>query len=341
MRPRWTTAVAAVATVTLVGVALLLPGRVSPTRSPAGTSVPTSTQPAPQRIRVRPGIELLDARSGTRRARIPTSYIRAPVEVFHFGGGGFWVFDAAPPSFIEVDPVSGEMMRRFLSPIADVGSYTVAGTTLWITDERSGAITAVNANDGHLLRSFRRLPGRGGSVGVVVSHGSLWVTRPAADQGNGLLLRLNPVTGKVERTMVGLPGSYALTTEPDGTIWTAGTFGDINRIDPVTNEIVRGVTEGRNYSVAAGDGYGWTADGLRGVVYKVDANGNVVAQYPTARGARPVSYGDGLLWVGNTDNGTVSRINGSGRVITYRFDHRVLSLAAGSGVVLIEFGRAL
>jgi streptogramin lyase len=331
--------VATAATVTLVGAALLLPGRADP--PPAGTSSrPASPQPAPQRIGVRPGIELLDARSGATFGHVSISDMRAPVEVFH-EGGSFWVFDAAPPSFVEVDPVSGGVIHRFRSPIADVGSYTVAGNTLWITDERGGAVTAVDASGGHLVRSFKRLPGRGGSVGVVLSHGSLWVTRPEADRGNGILVRLNPVTGLVERSMVGLPGSYALTTEPDGTIWTAGTFGDINRIDPVTNDVVRGVTEGRNYSVAAGDGFGWTADTLRGVVYKVDANGDVVDQYPTAPGARAVSYSDRLLWVGNTDNGTVTRIDASGSAITYRFDHRVLSLAAGSGRVLVEFGRRL
>jgi streptogramin lyase len=259
----------------------------------------------------------------------------------HHDDGSFWVFDLAPPSFVEVDPVTGGVIRRFRSPIADVGSYTASGNTLWITDEQGGAVTAVDATDGHRLRSFTRLPGQGGSVGVVVSHGSLWVTRPEADRGNGILLRINPVTGHVDWKMAGLPGSYDLTTEPDGTIWTAGTFGDINRIDPVTNDVVRGVTEGRNYSVAAGEGFGWTADGLRGVVYKVDANGNVVDQYPTARGARAVSYSEGLLWVGNADNGTVTRIDASGRVIAYRFDHRVISLAAGSGTVLVEFGRAV
>jgi streptogramin lyase len=333
--------VAALVTVMLTGAALLLPGRAAPAHPSAGTSTRSvSPQPAPQRIRVRSGIELLDARTGARRTHIPTSDVRAPVEVF-YDGGSFWVFDAAPPSFVRIDPVSGAMYRRFRSPIADVGSFTVRGNTLWITDERGGAVTSVDATVGHVLRSFTRLPGRGGSVGVVLSHGSLWVSRPEADRGNGILVRLNPVTGRVERRMDGLPGSYALTTEPDGTIWTAGTFGDINRIDPVTNDVVRGVTEGRNYSVAAGDGFGWTADGLRGVVYKVDANGDVVGQYPTARGARAVSYSNRLLWVGNTDNGTVTRIDASGGVITYRFDRRVLSLAAGSGAVLVEFGRRL
>jgi streptogramin lyase len=332
--------VAALATVTLVAVALLLPGRAHP--PPAGTSPhAVSPQRAPQRIGVHPGIELLDARSGARVGHVSISDMRAPVEVFHAGDGGFWVFDAAPPSFVEVDPVSGGVIRRFRSPIADVGSYAVAGNTLWITDEHGGAVTAVDATNGHRLRSFTRLPGRGGSEGVVVSHGSLWVSRPEADRGDGILLRLNPATGHVDWKMVGLPGSYALTTEQDGTIWTAGTFGNINRIDPVTNEVVRGATEGRNYSVAAGDGFGWTADGLRGVVYQVDANGNVVAQYQTARGARAVSYSENLLWVGNADNGTVTRIDAGGGVVTYRFDHRVVSLAAGSGRVLVEFGRAV
>ena len=92
-----------------------------------------------------------------------------------------------------------------------------------------------------------------------MSHGSLWVARPEAAGGDGILVRLDPRTGHVQRLFRALPGTYDLASELDGTVWSGGTFGEVNRIDPVTNEVIRADTEGRNYSVAAGDGSAWTA----------------------------------------------------------------------------------
>jgi streptogramin lyase len=248
------------------------------------------------------------------------------------------VFDVDPPTFVQIDPTTGSVVRRLRSPIADVGFFTVHGNEMWISDESRGDVSAIDVRNGHTLRTFRGLPGSGGSAGVAWSHGSLWVARPEAAGGDGILLRLDPRTGRVEHPFRALTGTYAIAAGQDGTIWTGGTFGQVNRIDPVTNNVVRAVTEGRNYSIAAGNGSVWTADTLKGVVYQVDTQGDVISQFETAPGARSVSFRDGVVWVGNRERGTVTRIDASGRESTYRFDHEVISIAAGSGVVLVGFG---
>jgi hypothetical protein len=83
---------------------------------------------------------------------------------------------------------------------------------------------------------------------------------------------------------------------------------------------------------------GWTANTLNGVVYEVDANGDVTSQVETAPGARSVAYSDGVVWVGNRETGMVTRFDSAGHISTFRFDHDVISLAAGSGIVLVGFG---
>ena len=191
------------------------------------------------------GVGLLSAGDGAMLAFLSGSVVPRPAEAIH-AAGGFWVFNVDPPTFVRIDPISGGIISLLRSPIADVGFFTVNRNELWITDESRGNVTAIDVRDGHTLRTFRGLPGRGGSVGVALSHGSLWVARPEAAGGDGIVLRLDPRTGQVEHLFRALSGgTYAVAAGPDGTIWAGGTFGQVNRIDPVTNEVVRAVTEGR------------------------------------------------------------------------------------------------
>ncbi len=286
-------------------------------------------------IRATAGVELFDA-TDFRRLAVISDAAGRPVAA-RYMEGLFWLFDRSSLSFIAIDPATGSVVRRLRSPVPNVGSFAAGGGMLGITDEADG-VTAIDSRSGRVVRRFAQLPGAGGSEGVVVDAGSLWVARPAADNGNGLLVRLDLRTGAVWRPILrGQPGTYALAAAAGGAIWMAGTYGNINRLDPATGAVVQGVTEGRNFDVAAGGGYGWTADSLHGVVYQVNGRGEVVSQYPTAPGARGVSYADGRLWVANGPRGTATRI-AAGRVTTLRFDRHVRALAAGAGVVLIAFG---
>jgi ABC-type transport system substrate-binding protein len=75
------------------------------------------------------------------------------------------------------------------------------------------------------------------------------------------------------------------------------------------------------------------------VVYKINPQGTVVANYTTGEGAKEVSYSDGVLWVGNQDAGTVSGIDAvTGNQTTYRFEHPLGAIAAGSGSLLVQMG---
>jgi hypothetical protein len=339
--PTRTTIAVAAATLAVAAISLLAAGGGEPAGRDAGAS-PRVQNPASVAAvtAVSQGVGLLSAQDGATRAFLSGEVVARPVEAIR-SGRSFWVFDVDPPTFVQIDQTTGSIIRRLRSPIADVGSFTVYGTEMWITDESRGDVAAIDARNGHTLRTFRRLPGSGGSVGVARSHGSLWVARPEAAGGDGILLRLDPRTGRVEHLFRALPGTYALSAGRNGTLWTGGTFGQVNRIDTTTNQVVRAVTEGRNYAIAAGDGSVWTADTLKGVVYQVDAGGDVVSQFETAPGARSVSFSDGVVWVGNRDTGTVTRIDATGRVSTFRFDHEVISIAAGSGVVLVGFGASV
>jgi hypothetical protein len=340
-RPRRTTIAVAAATLAVAAGALLATGSGEPARRDAGGS-PRVQTPAPAAAvnAVSQGVGLLSARDGATLAFLSGLVVPQPVEAIH-AEGSFWVFDVDPPTFIQIHPITGGIIRQLRSPIADVGFFTVQRNELWITDESRGDVTAIDVRDGHTLRTFRGLPGRGGSVGIALSHGSLWVARPGAAGGDGLLLRLDPRTGRIEHLFRALPGTYALSAGPDGTIWTGGTFGQVNGIDPVTNGVVRAVTAGRNYSIAPAVESAWTADTLRGVVYQVDIHGDVISQFETAAGARSVAFSDGVVWVGNRERGTVTRIDAHGRESTYSFDHEVISIAAGSGVVLVGFGASV
>jgi DNA-binding beta-propeller fold protein YncE len=300
-----------------------------PVAEPAGTLHPLA--------RVSSGVTLLDAASGRVRAVVPPLVVRRPVAASP-AGGRFWVFDAAGPTLDVVDVRSGEVRQSVPSPVADIGSLLPDGENVWVSDERTGRVTLVDGRTGAIERSFGHLPGSGGSVGLALSNGVLWIARPQALGGTGMLIGVDPRSGHVERVIRGLLGSYQLAESPDGGFWTAGTFGSVNYLDPGRGMRVHGETSGRNFSIATDGRHAWTADSTRGIVYQIDGRGAVDETYQTAPGARAVAYADGAVWVGNGRDGSVTRITTGGRVDVWRFDHRVVSLAAADGVVLVEFG---
>jgi DNA-binding beta-propeller fold protein YncE len=286
-------------------------------------------------------VVLLDG-SGAVVRRIPASQIHQPYEA-HYEQGLFWVFDAGGPAMVAIDPRTGRIARHLRSPISDVGSYVVTHDALWITDERHGTVVAIDPHDGRTLHTFRHLPGRGGSVGVALVHHALWVARPEALNGRGILAVLDPQTGQVIHQIRKLPGSYQLATDTDGTLWTGGTHGAINHINPATRAVAVHNVGGRNFCITVSHHHLWTTDTVSGGVYELDgALPTVIGQYTTAPGADTIAYGDRGAWVGNSLNGTVTEV-GAFRHLddTHAFDHAVTSIAAGDGLIMVGFGKAL
>ena len=276
--------------------------------------------------------------TGEPVASIPTSRISQPAEAI-YAEGTFWVHNLDPNSFVEIDPQDGRVLDQIDAPFAEVPGFAVDGDTLWVAGPYTAKI------DIGLGTEIDHFDFPEWAHGILVAEGSLWVAIPFAD----LTLRVDPATGEVEASVPLSPDPLRIAYG-DGSIWAAGWIpyrggftgaGGVYRIDPDTNRVTKNPLVLPPYCcpVAAGGGFGWTADPTKGVVYKVDQVGQVAAIEPTGPGASIGSYSDGVAWVANSDVGTVVGIEAlTGDRRTFPFEHPIQGLAAGSGVVLVSLG---
>ena len=284
-----------------------------------------------------PGLALIDAGTGEQIASIPRSEVELPCGA-GYSEGHFWVVNCAPESLVEIDPETGTIVTQFSQPPDGGGASATAGQTLWVAQDQGSEVTKIDTRFGEeldhvnldeLVGDGRGGPGSG--RGMALGAGSLWVGR---DVGSGEVVRLDPETLQVQHTYRDLGGGFINVAFGDGVIWTADEAG-MRRIDPRTNTVTRVQLPGV-WSVAAGGGFGWSSDSTKGVVYKVDESGRVVASYDTGLGANEMSFSDGTLWVSNADVGTVTGIDAvTGERTTFRAGHPVGAVAAGDGVVLV------
>ena len=114
-------------------------------------------------------------------------------------------------------------------------------------------------------------------AGLARGAGSLWVAR----QHPGQLLRVDPTTGAVVHRFVNLPDAY-IVAYGDGAAWVA-TYDSVARVDAATNTITRVPLPPPIAQIAVGGGFAWASNEAKGVVYKIDQSGQIVAT------SRPVS----------------------------------------------------
>jgi len=285
-----------------------------------------------------PGVALIDADTGHLRAHISEAEIPQPVEVVA-GAGSFWVWNLQPYSLIRIEPRTGEILKRIGSPFSgDAGWYLPDGRDVWFTGTRDVVRVDVDQNQEVDRFPLLHTADRFGLAWIARCAGSLWITNNEGHQ----VLRVNPATGRIQaRIHVLWPWPIACG---DGGVWVGSNLRGLRRIDPTTNTVVATapIPQRSFYSAAVGGGYAWTSDETKGVVYKIDRNGRIVATYETGDGARQVSFGNGRLWVANSDAGTVTGIDASsGDMTTYRFGHPVLSVAALGDSILVELDEGL
>ena len=292
------------------------------------------------RTTYRPGTVLVNVTTGKEVGFIPKARLEESAYPI-YSGGHFWVVDFSPGAFVEIDPSNGRIVRQVSPPTRDpkvrgdshsLTLFAVQGNALWAVsgDDVVQMDIALDreVNRFRLDHYVRGPPGL--AEGVALGGGSVWVSR---DVGAGQVLRLNPVTGKVEHRFDNLPMHEQLSYG-DGSLWVADERG-IARIDAATNQVTRVDGIKGSMFVVAGGGFGWTSGTAKGLVYKIDQTGQLAATYPVGLGDAFMSYANGRLWVGAGDPGTVTGIDGAtGKTITYRFGHPVETITAGGGVVL-------
>src|SRR5262249_11130212 len=123
------------------------------------------------------------------------------------------------------------------------GGWRGRGGGIWVVSSQTGRLLLVSPRRDRVTRAFRV----GVSPdGVTVGAGSVWVSDSA-----GAVVRLNPVTGRVQEIKVG--GSPAAVAYADGAVWAASGRGSVVRIDPRTH-LIRSIRVGNQPSGLAAAG---------------------------------------------------------------------------------------
>jgi DNA-binding SARP family transcriptional activator/ABC-type oligopeptide transport system substrate-binding subunit len=277
------------------------------------------------------GIAIIDAKTGKPAAFIPRATVNQGY--YTYVGGHVWAYAGDPDLFVEIDPKSGRVLKRF-SPTTAVAAYAVEGHDLWEVGDTTLARIDTNLGTEVARYQLPRDPQQpsGAATGIAVGDGSLWVSRAGLNE----VLRIDPRTGHVVRHYSGVP-SPAIIAVADGSAWTVSHFSSATVVDLTSGAVSRvNMPPGTMQWVATGGGYGWFSDEAKGVVYKIDRSGHVAATYHTGEGASAMAYADGVLWVANVDAGTATGIDAvTGATRTLRFDHPTGVIAAGGGLVVV------
>jgi DNA-binding SARP family transcriptional activator/ABC-type transport system substrate-binding protein len=296
-------------------------------------------------VAFRPGTVLIDLKTGKRIAFLPPSQLASPRFPL-YSGGHVWLFNSKPRSFVEIDPATGKVLTRFAPPdgMTDAPTstpYAIDGKALWV-----GAGDDLVKMDIGLETEVDRfhldkIVGQAGTAeGIAVGGGLVWIGR---DVGRGQLVAVDPDTGELRHRFRNVV-HHADLAYGGRMVWAADSAG-VNLIDPTTN-VVRNVPDletvdlyfgpgSAHNVVAAGGGFGWTTNSVKGVVYKIDRGGRIVARYHTGPGATGASFSNGVVWDRNEDDGTVTGIDAvTGKRTAYRFGHPVDAQVVGGGVLV-------
>ena len=192
------------------------------------------------------------------------------------GGGSLWVADDQGATVIRVSPQTNTVVAR-VSVGDGPASMAFDGTTAWVINHRETTIHRIDlaTNRSRLLTTL----GGDAPERIVWSHDRLWVTGRGTD-----LLRVNPASGAVERTIeIGASGIDLAAVGDDLWIPTRNaatdqsgfpTLAALKRVS-VLSEAVSTVAEPTSRldvnGLAVANGAVWIADNRSGYLYRVPA----------------------------------------------------------------------
>jgi hypothetical protein len=179
------------------------------------------------------------------------------------GGGAVWVSDYGAPFLLKIDPKSNKVVRKIGIGSGSCGLGYGAGS-LWIEDTSSNTVSRVSARTGKRIKAIdvgnqpydatfaygsawvtsnsdgdveridpaknavvRKWP-VAGAVGVVASHGAIWVG------GSDGVTRIDPVGGATVKIPIAAGAGWTAATAD--AVWVTSKQG-LARIDPQTNAV--------------------------------------------------------------------------------------------------------
>lgn len=220
---------------------------------------------------------------------------------------GVWVAQSTDGSVWLIDP---RIDRPVGEPVPVGGkpfSIAVAEDVIWVTRE-DGKLVAID-RDTRTLRPEVYAYGAE-SAEVALGAGSVWVNN-YADRYTGMISRIDPCSGEVERIEV---GERANTVKfAYGSVWVSDSVEQaLHRVDPETEEVSDILLPvGDPQDVGAGGGFIWPVSYGPKRVVRVDPKTNKVVGDPIriGAGAAGAAVAGGALWLPNYEGDSVTRVD--------------------------------
>jgi streptogramin lyase len=343
-REPWRRAALVAALALALLVAGVVPGLLA--RRAGQSPVPTVEEP------VVPGRPVVAARIRLDR----------PFTDVDIGFGAAWV--AGQGELVRIDPQTNRVVATIPTPVSGENASIAFGEgAVWVTSGQTNGV--VYRIDPAANRVTATIGVPGGAFGIVVAAGTVWVTQYLPEPDPGHVARIdahsNRLLAPVE--VPNLPGAlrYGLdavwvtsrftvsridphsgaVTQPlhrvsdvravgGGALW--GTYANsaadagVQRIDPVTGQVVATIRIPNGVLIAFGLGTLWVAQDASsitsggnepaktkpGKLYRIDPATNRVLGRPVPLpGIAPtaLAVGEGAVWVGELDGTTLTRFN--------------------------------
>lgn len=220
--------------------------------------------------------------------------------------------DTKPGGLLELDWRTGKVLRRISFDRTPFG-YDFGAGSLWVVVGRSPAtLVRLDPTTGGQLGKEIVLS-RERVIGLAFGAGAVW----AAAAEDGMLVRVDPGTGTVDRVKVGdFPVGI---TVANGDVWVANRDGgSVSRVDPERMEVVGTIDAGTYPTwITAAGGSVWVANQDDGTVTRIDAaTGDVegppiriAPSHPGNASAHIVTAYSDSVWVSSITQQSVSRLD--------------------------------
>jgi hypothetical protein len=263
----------------------------------------------------------IDLRTNRVVATIPTPLTGENASIA-FGEEAVWVTSGQASGLVyRVDPATNRVTAAIGVPGGAFGIVVAAGT-VWVTqflpEPDPGIVARIDARSNQLLSPVE-VPNMPGAIRY--GQDAIWVT------SRFTVSRIDPRSGAVSQPLRRVGDVRAVGA---GALW--GTYANsaedagVQRIDPVTGQVVATIRIPNGVLIAFGLGTLWVAQDASsiasggnepdrtepGKLYRIDPTSNRVLGRPVPLpGIAPtgLAVGEGTVWVGEQDRTTLTRFN--------------------------------
>jgi hypothetical protein len=263
----------------------------------------------------------IDLRTNRVVATIPTPLTGENASIA-FGEGAVWVTSGQANGLVyRVDPAANRVTAEIGVPGGAFGIVVAVGT-VWVTqflpEPDPGIVARIDARSNRLLSPLE-VPNMPGAIRY--GQDAIWVT------SRFTVSRIDPRSGAVTQPLRRVGDVRAVGA---GSLW--GTYANsaadagVQRVDPVTGQVVATIRIPNGVLIAFGLGTLWVAQDASsitsggnepdrtepGKLYRIDPTSNRVLGQPVPLpGIAPtgLAVGEGTVWVGEQDRATLTRFN--------------------------------